>query len=442
MAGLIMLFALLSRFFGFLRELLISYYFGTTLFADMFYIVSSIPLVFYTGYSIAFSNAFIPNYHKSNEKKTIFLNSMVLMFALSLIVSISMIIFPLQILSTMAPGIPLSDILNYKIAVRIVALQIFFIGFNGVINALFNAEEKYFLPSLMNMIFSFSVVIVIFILNNSPINQIFIGITIIYIIQFFSQLVIAFPLLKERLSGSAKLSFSIAWNQFKDSLIIFSSISLSQINYFVDRALASTLFIGALSSVNYVHKLNGFLIGIFGLIISNLIYPYISRSVNVKMTKPNSIDKFVYGLLLVVIPTMIVLSLQSENIVKFLFGYGEFNPSDLKNVSSAFSIIILGTGLYVLKDLYNYILFAFSKHRLVLLTSLLSVGTNVALNFLLINSYKINGLMLATLASYFVAALVNLIVIGKENIELINVRRHVFLFIVMLFIITFILLRG
>ncbi|MBU8854012.1 polysaccharide biosynthesis C-terminal domain-containing protein [Bacillus sp. FJAT-26377] len=438
-AGLIMLFALLSRLFGFIRELLISYYFGTTVLADMFYIISSIPLVLYTGFALAYSNAFIPSYHKAKAKNNYLLSSTLLIFLISLIVSISMMLFPVPILKLIAPGVALTVLEQYKMSVIIVAFQVFFIGFNGLFNGLLNAEEKYFVPSLFNMLFTLFVGLVIYVLNDKSINVIFIGITIVYILQFFVQLFFMKSfILKWR--KKSRVSLEIMKKQMYETLLIFSSSSLSQINYFIDRALASTVYAGALSTVNYVHKLNGFLIGIAGLLISNLLFPIISKSLNGndENSQLKNIDRFTYVIMILIIPTILLLSIFSSELVKILFQNGEFNSNDVANVSKAFSIIILGTGFYVLKDLYSYILYATSKSKLVFIVSFCSVLVNITLNFLLINRYGVNGLMASTLFSYIVSAVISLVIIKRSKIEVISVKKHV----VLLFFLLISLLVG
>ncbi|MGG4491328.1 lipid II flippase MurJ [Metabacillus idriensis] len=439
-AGLIMLFALLSRLFGFFRELQISYYYGTTLSADMFYIVSSIPLVLYTSFAIAYSNAFLPNYHKSkdDEKDSFLFSSTVLIFLISIIVSMVMFLFPTFILKTIAPGIDKDIISQYVQAVRIVSIQVFFIGFNGLFNGLLNARGKYFIPSLFNMLFTLMVTLTLYILHSQTMNIVFWGITVVYVIQFLVQL----ALISKNLLNIDKyrINFSMIKIQFYETMYIFSGSSLSQVNYFIDRALASTIYIGALSTVNYVHKLNGFLIGLIGLLISNLLFPIISkkineidaREINEKNNVLQNIDKFVYIIMAVIIPITLILSIFSEEIVSRLFGNGEFSNKDVLNVSEAFSILILGTGFYILKDLYSYSLYAINKSKIVLMISLCSVLVNIFFNYILVNNYGVNGLMSASLISYIVAASISLWAINKHNLHLFSVRRHIILLVSLL----------
>ncbi|MFE0299522.1 lipid II flippase MurJ [Priestia megaterium] len=429
LAGLITLFALLSRLFGFIRELLISYYYGTTIFADMFYIVSSIPLVLYTGFALAYSNAFIPSYHKSNSKSNYLTSSVILIFVISFIVSAIMALFPLAILKLIAPGMDITILEKYKVSVMIVSLQVLFIGFNGLFNGLLNAEGKYFVPSAFNMLFTLLVGVVIYIFNGYSINTIFLGITVIYLIQFLVQLIIMRSFIL-KLSGKYKASLKVMKKQLVETLLIFSSSSLSQINYFVDRALASTIYAGAMSTINYVHKLNGFLIGIVGLLISNLLFPIISKNINLDNQNKGggSIDKFTIGILTIVIPFVILLSIFSPELVALLFENGEFNSKDVLNVSNAFSIIILGTGFYILKDLYSYILYAVSKSHLVFIVSICSVGVNISLAFVLVKSYGVNGLMFSTLVSYIVSAIISLIMISRYKLNVFSIKKHIVLF--------------
>lgn len=437
----IVLFAILSRLFGLFRELLISYYYGTSISADMFFLISSIPLVLYTGFALAYSNAFVSNYNKVRFKKELITSSMILISIISLSLLLLMLIFPIQLVHLFAPGIDIKIIEEYKFGIMIMSIQIFFIGFNGLFSGLLTANGRYLLPSIFNMLSTIFVVIAIYLFNDSSISFIFGAISFFYFTNFIIQVIcIKWSLFKGVSLNSvfkSKINFVYIKKQLIDSLQIYSNTIVAQINYFIDRGLSSSLYIGALSTVNYAHKLNGFLIGIVGLVISNLIYPLISKTIS-EGGDINSgyrfIEKYFFYIVVGLIPISLLLSIFSNELISISFGNGKFSTEDLNNLSEAFSILIIGTGFYVLKEFYSYILYAYGKAKYVLFINIVAVSINILLNLLLIKEYEVNGLMISTIISYLVSSLLCIYLLKHIQKGLISYKR--------LFVVCFLITIG
>ena len=68
---------------------------------------------------------------------------------------------------------------------------------------------------------------------------------------------------------------------------VLIGVAVTQVNTIVDRTIASTLVEGSISALNYATKLNQFVMGMFIVSISSVVYPMLS-----KLSTENNKEKF------------------------------------------------------------------------------------------------------------------------------------------------------
>ena len=130
---------------------------------------------------------------------------------------------------------------------------------------------------------------------------------------------------------------------------VLIGVAVNQINTIVDRTIASTLVEGSISALNYATKLNQFVMGMFIVSISSVVYPMLS-----KLSSENNKEQFnksitsVNTVTLLVIPISIGAIILANPIVKLLFQRGEFDVRATQMTAVAlifYSIGMIGYGL-------------------------------------------------------------------------------------------------
>ena len=133
---------------------------------------------------------------------------------------------------------------------------------------------------------------------------------------------------------------------------------MSQLNVYVDKALASTLGDGKLSALNYASRLNDFVVAIFVTSLITVIYPKLSQFVNEKdITNFKKIMvKSSNCIILVVVPIVFGAILLAEPIVRVLLERGSFSHESTLMTSNAlrfYAIGIIALELYLQKHPFS-----------------------------------------------------------------------------------------
>ena len=98
-------------------------------------------------------------------------------------------------------------------------------------------------------------------------------------------------------------------------------------NTMIDRTLASTLVEGSISALNYANKLNTFVMGLFIMSVSAVIYPMLSKlsSQNDNTKFIDTVIKSINSVILLITPISVGAIVLSTPIVRLLFERGEFD---------------------------------------------------------------------------------------------------------------------
>ena len=99
---LLMIVTIVSKFFGLLRDVTLSYYYGTSYISDVFIISTTIPVVIFSFIMMGISSGFIPIYSKvdskyGSDKSLEFTNSLInLILIISTVIVITILIIMLD----------------------------------------------------------------------------------------------------------------------------------------------------------------------------------------------------------------------------------------------------------------------------------------------------------------------------------------------------------
>lgn len=292
-----------SMIFGFIRELTLSNYYGISSISDAFLIVSNLPFSIFYIISSAISISFIPTYNKikkikgSKEAENFTSNIVNIIFVFAIIFSILIIIFSKPIVKIFAVGF---DDQTLNLAVYLLRISVFslvFVGIVGVFVPYLNSNKEFIIPAMIGL--PFNIGIIGGIILSSYISVYFLGAgTIVgYALQF---LVLIPCLIKVGYSHKRIIrpNDSTIKQMLVLSIPITIGVSAEQINYIIDRTIASTLQVGGISALNYAVRLNGFAQNLIVYPVTTLFYPIIAELVVNK--NYNNLNKIIHKSLSVI----------------------------------------------------------------------------------------------------------------------------------------------
>lgn len=399
----------ISRVFGFIRDMVTAALFGAGAQFDAFSVAFKIPnlmrRLFAEG---SFSQAFVPvlaEYQKQNSKEEIqrFINSMSGTLGLVLlIVTIVGVVFAPTIVRIFAPGFD-TEGPRFDLAVtmlRITFPYLMLISLTAFSGAILNTYGRFwvaaFTPVFLNIVM-ISAAIWLSPEMKTPIVGLAWGVFIAGVVQ----LVFQWPFLKNlRLLPRPRVNFKDAGVTKVLKLMVpaLFGVSVSQINLLLDTVFASFLMVGSVSWLYYSDRLMEFPLGVFGVAISTVILPNLSRhhATQSKEDFSLTIDWAMRCVLLVGIPAAIVLAVMSGPLISTLFQYGHFDARSVMMTQKSLTMFAIGIAPFMLIKIFASGFYAKQDMRTPVRIGIMAMLANMVLNLILIFPLKHAGIALAT----------------------------------------------
>ena len=421
----LMVFTILSNILGFVKDLILSYFYGASEITDVYLIAITIATVIFSFLGSAVTTSYVPMYrnieinenqYEANKFTNNLLNILLVLITIILILGL---IFTREIVIVFAAGF---DENTLEKAIEFTRISIFG-GYFTVSILLFNAylrlHNSFLIPAINALIGHIIVIVFIYLSTIGNENMLITGV----VISSFIQVCLLFPYLKKH-HYSYRFYLDIK-NQnikktFNVALPVMLSNSIQQINFIVDRTLASLIVVGGISALSYASKINGFVQNIFVLSISHILFPLISKmaaSGNIDELKEN-LQRAIGIISMLVIPATVGVLVLSEPIITFLFGRGAFDEQASLLTSNAlffYAIGMLGSGL---REIISKTFYAFQDTKTPMYNAIIALIINVTLSIILSNYMGISGLALATSISALFSALYLYLVLKKKIGEL------------------------
>ncbi len=400
---MIMAVTLLSKIIGFGRELLLSYLYGASNISDAYIIAITIPSVLlgFIIYSIA--TIYIPLYTRIQSNKGIgeadkytsnLINILSLILTIILILSIVIAEPLVKIFASGFKGTTLDLAVNFT---RISILSIYFIFLWKLFSAYLQIKNSFFITSIIGI--PNTIIIAIALLASTKISIYVLPLAIVLgaVLQFI--ILIPFVLKK---GYRHKIFFNFKDDNIKKmgkmSLPVILGLSVNEINVLVDRTIASRIIEGGITALNYARYIDDFVIAIFVLSITTVIFPNISRLAamnNLNAIKENLRESFTL-LNIIIIPASVLFMLFSNPIIALVYKRGAFDLAALNLTSSAlffYSIGMLGVSL---RTVLSKFFFSLKDTKTPNITAFIALIINIILNIILSRYLGIGGLALAT----------------------------------------------
>ena len=420
-------YTIISRLLGYLRDILIAIFLGTSFIADAFFVAFRIPNTFRRLFAEgAFNAAFVPSYTselaKSKSKSNIFANQIFNLLFVGLLFLVLIIeIFMPAFISLIAPGfVESSEKIELAIDLtRITFPFLMFVSLSSFFAAILNSHNKFAAASAAPIILNLVLILILSYgkyLDDQIIYYLSYGVSVAGFLQliFLYKFVHKFYLVKInfRFKINSKVKFF-----FKKLVPSIFSSGVTQINILVGTIIAS-FQASAVSYLYYADRIYQINLAIAGIAIGVVVLPQLSRHIYLK--KKNKIlqiqNKALELSMFLSLPASVALFIGSDEIISALFGYGSFNEEAVYNSAKALYYFSLGLPAFALIKVFSTFFFANNDTKTPFYISLASVVLNIFISLYYFNSIGFLIIPIATTISSWINSIVLFIFLRKNDL--------------------------
>ncbi len=414
-------FTIISRIFGFVRDMLLARVLGAGLAADAYQLAFTLPNTFRRLFAEgAFSVAFVPMYSRKlagengEAEAAQFADDVLSVFVWILLgfSALAMIAMPLIVYALASEYANVSG--KFELAVflsRVTFPYLFFISLVAMLSGLLNARSRFapgaIAPVLFNITLIGGIIAGYYLRGDSGddrqvVSVLSVAVSLSGLVQF-----VYLWWAVKRAGLWLKFKFPKITPEVKRLGIIILPATFGagiyQISQFVDTFFATSLPQGSLTLLKMGDRLNQMPLGIVGIALGTAILPMLSRFIQsgdkVQAQKLQS-NAFEMATLLT-LPAAAALAICAPAFTTAFFVGGKFTAADGATMSNIVVALVAGLPAYVIVKILNPGFFARSDTRTPVYCALASLIFNIGLNIYMISvaGYGIVGLAAATACS-------------------------------------------
>ena len=422
-------YTLISRILGYVRDILIAIFLGTSLFADAFFVAFRLPNTFRRLFAEGtFNAAFIPSYAGALAKNKIKADNFAknvfnLLFIILLFLVLVAEIFMPQLIFLIAPGF-YNDPEKLKLAVdlsRITFPFLFFICLASFFGAILNSYNKFAAAAAAPIILNVILIGSLFLsqwLNVSNVVMLSYGVSFAGFLQLIVLLFFVrknfLPILSIKIKIDEKIKFF-----FRKLLPSIFSSGVTQINILVGTIIASFQQ-GAVSYLYYADRVYQINLAVAGIAVSTVMLPQLSKHIkNNNLEQITNLQNRALELCLFLsIPAAAALVLASQEIITSLFGYGSFDNTSVINTAIALTFFAIGVPAFSILKIFSNFFFARNDTKTPFYLSVASVVLNIMISVSLFGRFGFVIIPIATSISSWINVLILYYFIKKRNLHI------------------------
>ena len=384
---------LISRILGFARDVVLARWFGAGLAMDAFVVAFKIPnflrRLFAEG---SFSLAFVPVLNEYKEQGDHAALRELIDAVTGALLAVLLVITALGvggagwIISIFAPGF-LDQPQQWALAtglLRITFPYLLFIALTALAGGILNTLGRFAIPALTPALLNLSLITAAVVLSpyfDEPIKALAWGVLVAGVLQLLVQLPV---LVRHQVMPRP-------WPNFRHPGVkriltlmlptLFGS-SVAQINLLLDTVIASLLMVGSISWLYYADRLMEFPLGLFGVALSTVILPTLSR-LHTRSDDREFIVTLNWALWmgwLIGLPSALGLAFLAEPIIASLFLYGAFGVTDVEMASMALITYCFGLPAFIGVKVLSPGFFSRQDAKTPVKVAVVALVTNMMLN--------------------------------------------------------------
>jgi putative peptidoglycan lipid II flippase len=416
---------IVSRILGFVRDMVFARYFGASGATDAFFLAFKIPnfmrRLFAEG---SFSLAFVPvlsEVRASGDREA--LRDLIdhvsgTLFSVLLVITAIGVLAAPAVLALFAPGWLMEGRPEFWLAadmLRITFPYILLISLTALAGGILNTFDRFLVPALTPALLNISMIASAVLLSvrlEVPVMALAWGVLFAGILQLAVQVpalvrlgVLPRPRWGWRHSGVRKI--------LKLMIPTLIGSSVAQVNLLLDLVIATFLVSGSVSWLYYSDRLMEFPLGVFGVALSTVILPNLSR----KFASSNpqafshTLDWAMRLAVVITLPAALGLAILAKPILITLFQYDAFEVSDVEmsamslaayaaGLPAFIAVKVLAPGFYARQDTKTPVKIAITAMVSNMVLNLVFVGSLLAIGF----KGPHTGLALASSAAAYINA--------------------------------------
>ncbi len=417
---------LISRISGLVRDVVMASVLGSSGVADAFLVAFKIPnflrRIFGEG---AFASAFVPVFSELTEKNTHeakqFVNATAGILALAtFVLTVLGMVFAPFIVALYAPGYNDDPVqMAYTVdALRFMFPYLFCISLVAMSGGILNTLNRFAVPAVTPVLLNICLILAMWLLVpffDSAARALAIGVLIAGVIQLLFQLP---SLHREGYLPKPSLNFSNPGvsRVFRLMLPAMFSVSVAQINTFVNTVFLSGLMTGSVSWLYYSDRLMEFPVGVFGIALASVVLPSLSKE-NVSGTGESfsaMMDWALRWVVLISVPATFALYLLATPLLSTIFQRNAFNANDVIMSTLALEAFAVGVCGFIFVKVLAPGFFAKQDTKTPMRIAVIAIAVNIVLSVILVRSMQHTGLALAvSIAAWVNATLLYIMLIVR-----------------------------
>ncbi len=400
---------LISRIFGFIRDLLTASTLGANIYSDIFFVAFKLPNLFRRIFAEgAFMQSFIPAFIKSKNKSIFTYKVFIKFFTFLIFFSFIVTIFSGFFAKLIALGF---DDETIAIASPLVAINFYYLPLIFAVTflgSLLQYKNHFATTAFSTALLNISLICALLIAKDMQKIEIVYAMSYAVIVggilQLLTHIVAAKnrDLLKLFRFGFTNRKKERAKDEQKSFFHSFSHAILGnstpQISAFLDTWIASFLVTGSISYLYYANRIFQLPLALFAIALSIGIFPKIARLI--KSDKKKEALKFFkdgfWFLLFLLTLSAIGGFILSHEIVRLLFERGAFTSEDTIKSAEVLQMYLVGLLPFGLAKLFSLWLYATLRQKEAAKIALFVLSANLLLYTVLVEPLGVKGLALAS----------------------------------------------
>lgn len=338
--------SIMSGLLGLLRDRLLAGTFGAGRELDIYYAAFKIPdFLYIISLSIASVTVLIPFFLEKidvgQKQGKEFLNNIFTVFLLAMLFLIVAAFFLAPYLAGMvAPGFSAEAKKQLIVLTRILLLSPFLLGLSNLLSTVVQSFRRFFVYALSPILYNIGIIIgILAFFPFFGMNGIAIGVVMGALMHALIQMP-SIARLGFLPSARAKINFLEVWQIIKLSLPRALGLGLNQIIFIFITAVASFLGAGSIAVFNLSFNLQSLPLSVIGVSYSVAAFPTLAR-LFVNNQKRQFLDYTIIAMRQIIfwsVPVSILLIVLRAQIVRVLFGYGQFGWRDTRLTAAALAL--------------------------------------------------------------------------------------------------------
>ena len=417
---------LVSRVFGFGREMMMASALGVGPVADAFNLAFRFPNLFRRLFAEgAFNAAFIPLFSGSLEDdgeegarrfaSEIFSTLFTVLVALTVL---ALIFMPFLVETIIAPGlavcvdspsaaggnfIPCAE--RYQITIsfsRIMFPYLACMSLMAMICGILNAFRRFFAAAAAPTLLNFVLIGVLAWCFHAGADKQLTGFFMSWGVLVAGLLQLSMVTVAMRVAGFGVALRRPRWTKGLKRLLVLAGPAaliggITQINLFVGQAIAS-FKPGAVSILQYADRPYQLPLGMVGVAIGVVLLPELARALKAGrlLEAQHTQNRSLEFALFLTLPAAVALFLIPEPIIRVIYERGAFDPTATPAVAAVLGLYALGLPAFVMIKVFSPGFFAREDTRTPMVATLISAGANIVLSLVLFGLLAERGIALAT----------------------------------------------